>query len=227
MIPTSAQLDAKLSGLRSTPTHPSLAITQPLVPPPSSFPSTLTQSTDISFDSYGFSSYARLVSALLYTFTSDLHLAKGNVWALKHFIALASFAEEYLHLPHMESDVFRVGIDKGILEGLIERAKMMEAYLLVLPVDVVGQSWHAKVVKSVLPVTEGKVNGGSKMDGVEELIVSLVEDAKREDTYRTSRILAEVLKHILVDASRDETEQWMTLARKLERLGTSPSSNRS
>lgn len=221
ILPTVHQLDIKLSSLRSTPAHPILAITQSLVPPPSTFSSPTLESGSTSFDSIGFSSYARLVSALLQTFTSDLYKARSNIWALKHFIALATYAEESIQLPVIESEVFRTGLDKEVLEGLRERAKMMQAYLLVPPSDTAGGSWHVKVVKAALPVAEGKGWVTTSQDGIEDLLLSLVEDGKKEDTYRTSRVLLEVLKHVLVDAGKADTEQWMMLARRLERGGRS------
>lgn len=221
ILPAAHQLNTKLASLSSTPAHPILAITQPLVPPPSTFSSSTLESGPVSFDSTGFSSYARLVSALLHTFTSDLYKARSNIWALKHFIALATYAEESIQLPVIESEVFRTGLDKEVLEGLRERAKMMQAYLLVPPSDTAGGSWHAKVVKAALPVAEGKGRVSVSQDGIEELLLSLVEDGKKKDTYRTSRVLFEVLKHVLVDAGKADTEQWMMLARRLERNGRS------
>lgn len=221
ILPTTYRLDSKLSSLRSTPAHPILSITQSLIPPTSAFPSSTPRSSAASFDSKGFSSYARLVSALLHTFTSDLYKAKSNTWALKHFIALAAYAEESLQLPTIEGEVFRTGLDKEVLEGLRERAKMMQAYLLVPPSDMAGGSWHARVVKAAMPIAEGKGRVIKSQDGIEELLLSLLEEGREEDTYRISRVLFEVLNHVLVDASKDEAEQWMTLARRLERTGMS------
>ncbi|TFY76325.1 hypothetical protein EWM64_g7687, partial [Hericium alpestre] len=207
VVPSRQALESSFLELRSDPSHPSLAITLPLIPPAESFD--VATETDGEFDRLGLSSYARIVLALLYTFMDDRQAAKQNLWAFKHLIALSLYAEEFLQVPALPSLVFAPFVSRDLLRETIVKVQQLSTYMLMAPAE---SGWHARVVKAAMGE---KVS--EPLDDVAVFISEFVKSSQDEDTYIESRILHTVLQHILGDTDKDEGDQWMLLARKIEK----------
>jgi E3 ubiquitin-protein ligase listerin len=147
--------------------------------------------------------------ALLYSYTENRDLARTNLWALRHFLALAIYAEELLEVPALPNSAFSRTVAKDVLRDITVKAQQLTAYLLTAAVA--DDNWQVNVVTSLL---SGK---RSSLDDLAAFTVDLVWRAQHEDDCLQARILYTVLQHVLRDASREETDQWLLLARKLER----------
>jgi hypothetical protein len=207
LLPTSTYLDDLMSNLRLEPAVPSLAIIQPLIPPPSSFD--VAEGPDCEGDQQGLGVYARGVMALLYSYTENRDLARTNLWALRHFLALAIYAEELLEVPSLPNPTFSRTVAKDVLQDVLVKAQQLTTYLLTT----VGtdDSWHVDVVTTLL-------NGRRNTFGaLAAFTVDLIHRAQDEDDSLHARILYSILQHVLRDASKEEADEWLLLARRLER----------
>ena len=209
IFPSRVELDGMLDALPSTPLDASLAIADPLVPPSVQYrPLKFVRE---EFDTQGLIKYARVVYGLLLHLADDRQTAKENAWVLHHFIALALYAEELKHLPAAESPVFAQTVTRATLQGILDRVQQVTTYLLSSTTD---EKWHTTVTNAL--VNQGPA---ASLDGVGQLVVNLVNRTKRYDTIRESRILHTILRHALSTATKADAEQWMLVARKLEKLG--------
>ncbi|RDX54789.1 hypothetical protein OH76DRAFT_1398200 [Lentinus brumalis] len=207
IFPSRADLDGMLEALPSAPLHASLAVIDPLVPPPSQYRTSKT--VPLEHDVQGFSKYARIVHGLLLHLADDRQAARENIWALHHFLSLSIYAEDLKHLPSAESPVFSRTISRLTLQSLIDKVQQLSTYLLSPTAE---EQWHSSVTNAL--VSQGPASG---LDGVGQLVVDLIARAKRHDTVRESRVLHMILRHALSTASKDDAEQWMLVARKIEK----------
>ncbi|KAI0790522.1 hypothetical protein C8Q75DRAFT_762281 [Abortiporus biennis] len=206
IFPQKKDIDILLDGIESFPVDPSLAVIDILVP---LGPDEEDMSTGkFSYDKEGFSTYARVCTALLTYLSEDRQAAKDNVWALRHFLALAQFAEDLLNLPSNENPVFAIEVPKNILRDIKAKAQQIATYLLAPATD---ESWLSKTIALI---------GDQKMppatDGVAVMLYELISGPQAKDSVRGARILHVVLQHILSSAGKQEAEQLLLLARKLE-----------
>lgn len=212
IFPSRVDLDAMLDTFPSTPLGASLAVVDPLVPPPSQYKA--SNATSHEYDSQGFSKYARTVHGLLFHLADDRQTAKQNFWALQHFLAVAIYAEELKDLPSEESPVFAKTVTRAMLQGVLDKVHQLTAYLLSSTAE---EQWHVGVTNALL--SQG--SSTSVLDGAGQLVADLVSRAKRQSSIRESRILHSVLRHALSTATKADAEQWMGVARKIEKLGKS------
>ncbi|KAI0711424.1 hypothetical protein C8Q76DRAFT_677774 [Earliella scabrosa] len=207
IFPSRSDFDTMLEALPSTPLDSCLAVVDPLVPPPSQYRA--PRSTASQYDSQGFSKYARIVHGLLVYLADDRQTARDNAWVLHHFLALAIYAEELKNLPSKESPVFSQSVSRSALQGVLDKVQQLTAYLLSSTAE---EQWHKAVTNSLLG--QGPTTG---LDGVGQLIVDLVGRARRNDSIRESRVLHMILRQAFSTATKADAEQWMVVARKLEK----------
>ncbi|KAI0698055.1 hypothetical protein C8T65DRAFT_661197 [Cerioporus squamosus] len=196
IFPSRADLDGMLDPLPSAPLDASLAVVDPLVPPPSQYRPSKVLTPE--HDTQGFSKYARIVYGLLLYLVDDRHAARENVWVLHHFLALSIYAEDLKRLPSAESPVFSKTASRSTLQSVVDKVQQLSTYLLSPTAE---EQWHSTVTNAL--VSQGPASG---LDGVGQLVVDLVSRAKRHDTVRESRVL-----HLIL-------QQWMLVARKIEKL---------
>ncbi|KAF9818038.1 hypothetical protein IEO21_02999 [Rhodonia placenta] len=206
-LPSRADLDDMLIRLPYTPADPSLAVVDLLVPPPSLCEPVPAVSG--KYDQAGFSVYARAVYALLLRFLEDRHAAKTNVWALRHLLALSLYAEEILQSLAVPSPVFSGHIPRSSLVDIQARVSQIAAYLLS---SGHADGWHNTVVGTIMAS-----KGSDMLDGVGQVVYEQIQHAKLKDTPRESRIIHVILQHVLSFATKPEAEQWLQLARRLEK----------
>lgn len=189
---------------------PSMGVIEPLIPP--GFSENNVVSITGGTDKRGFSSYARIVDALLRLFTQDRTHAKHNLWALRHFILLSVYARDFQSVPApiRPSSVFA---DTGALAGvgeLLGRVDQITAYLLLSSND---EQWRIKALNAFLSGMK------EELVGLSAFLIDVICYAKEGDGVRDTRVLSIVLDRILDDIDVEEADIWIQLARKLERLG--------
>ncbi|KAH9835414.1 uncharacterized protein C8Q71DRAFT_765758 [Rhodofomes roseus] len=207
IVPSEVSLDDMLDNLSAVPGDASLAVVDPLVPPASLCDETALSSPDT--DTSGLSRYARVVEGLALHLLDDRQAAKANAWALRHLLALSLYVDELIQIPASKSPVFSAAVSRSILHDYITKARQVATYVLSSSQD---EGWHTTVVGAIIADKQD-----ISLGPVGKLVWDLVNRGKRFDTVRESRILHTILEHIFGSISKTEAEQWVQLARKLER----------
>jgi hypothetical protein len=203
------EMDLTLDNLPSDPISPSLAVLEPLIPPASMFEGkTIPVQT---CDDRGYSSYARVISGLLYVFLQDRQAAKDNMWGLRHILALALYSSDFLSVPSAPSPVFHQTALETDLSVLISKVQQVTTYLLnSVPED----GWRSEVISALLEDSKDNLS-----ENISKFLADLIRHASKVDNPRESRILRHVLQHVLDKAELDEADRWILLARKIEKTG--------
>lgn len=171
LFPSERELDHMLGALPSTPWNASLAVLDPLVPPTSQY-TPYDCLEDISYDVQGLCKYARIVNAILLCLVEDRQAARHHVWALKHILALALYAQETIQYQGVDEDnpIF-ANVAVSDLQRIATRAQQVTAYLL--SVSSIETGWSEKVVNSILAGERQK-----KMTDVGEVVYALIKHTK-------------------------------------------------
>ncbi|KAJ7746508.1 hypothetical protein DFH07DRAFT_962981 [Mycena maculata] len=209
VFPSRADLDAMLDALPADPPAASLAVLHPHLPPASAL---RTPKRAPAHDTRGYAAYARIVAALLRALAADRRAAKEHVWALRHVLALALYAEDHLAVPAAPSAVFDAAapaLDGAALAALGARAQQLATYLLTVSVE---DGWRPRLLAAV--TNDRPLVGGGALPG---LVVDLIGCARRTERSRDCRVLGRVLRHVLQDADKAEVDLWMVLAKKIEK----------
>jgi hypothetical protein len=216
VLPSHELLEKLLDTLLVDPFDSSLAILDPLVPP--DIESEELLSSDVSFDRSGYSRYARLVGIILAAFSEDRTIAKKHPWALRHLIALSSYAEQLLRLPFTRNPIFDYkSVSSKELQRIKSRVHEVTTYVLSTELDIDDRRWHEKVIGSGLSDAAIELEGN-----IDKFVIELMRKARQTDNYRDSVILYVVLQHILSGVGKEEADQWMGFARRLEKSGKVP-----
>ena len=213
LFPSESSLDDMLKDIPANPIHPALVIVDPLIPPQSLWDDHDSSASLISYDTDGYSEYTRVVAALLEVVSEDRYIARSNIWLLRHFLALQSGVIDLLMFPSEPSHFFAKDIPATLLERMNEKIETLTAFLLP---DVGEGAWHKDLTTSVLHLTPT-----SQSDPVSLCVHMLLTKAHDHDSVQNARSLYTTMRHVLSDAVREDAEQWMLLARKIEKRSTS------
>jgi len=203
LLPSREEFDTMLglSSLPSSTSSPSLALLDPTLPTSLGTPTPPTLTCR---------KYARAVSALLAHLTASRTVARSSLWALRHILVLGFYANEYLLVQDIRDGLVTSDVTRGHLVDVLERVKSLTTYLLGRVEDGV----HAKVV-NLLTSEGGAVDDGS----LASFITAVVRHAKEKDRVRDTAVLGIVLQHLFSDATKDDADLWLALARRLEKTG--------
>ncbi|KAJ7484301.1 hypothetical protein FB451DRAFT_1554863 [Mycena latifolia] len=213
VFPDQAALDTMLDALPAGPPATSLAVLHPHLPP-ASVTSSAASGAPAAHDARGYTAYARIVAALLQALAADRRAARAHVWALRHVLALALYAEDLLAVPAAPSPVFAASspaLDRVALRELAGRAQQLATYVLTAGAGT-DDGWRTRVLAAL--TGDKPLVGGGALPG---LLVELIGCARRTDGSRDCRILGRVLRHLLQDADKAEADLWMAFARKIEK----------
>ncbi|KAG6883962.1 hypothetical protein C0993_002462 [Termitomyces sp. T159_Od127] len=222
IFPSARETEQALCHLSPDPIHPSLAVVTPLIPPSSAFTSTSSQcvsrnANGTDFDKRGFSSYARIVSALLHVFIEDRQVAKQNLWALRHFLALELYAQDFISVPGAWSRVFAAEAIHARLETLVVKVEQIAMYVLTLSTS---EGWREAALAAVIGSGSQPSSSSSSQVATSgplpAFLVDTIQRARDSDWVRETRILRNVLQHVFYDVDREEADRWLVLARKIE-----------
>lgn len=209
IFPSPNEINDMLETLSPDAIDMSLAVVDSLIPPTS----TLTRKTYAlqTFDSRGFSPYARVVGALLQVLVEDRTVAKQNFWAVHHFLALSIYAQDFQSMPSAQSPAFELTALTVRLGDIITKVQQVVTYLLTSSGD---DGWRVSALNAVM-----NDKSAEELGALPRFLVDTVKRSQRQDALRESRILRYVLQHILDEADKAEADLWITLARKIERKG--------
>ncbi|KAF7310730.1 Delta-9 fatty acid desaturase protein [Mycena chlorophos] len=208
IFPSKADLEAMLETLPPDASSPSLAVLHPDLPP---LPSTKTRIEPMAYDQRGYSSYARIVAALLQAMLDDRRVAKEHVWMLQHVLSLALYAEDIIAVPTASSAVFKTPSSETLptLSLLVAKARQLATYILTSEPD---DAWRTRVLDAV--TTEKPVVNGNPLAA---FVVDVVGRARRTNASRDCRVLGTVLRHLLQDADKAEADSWLNFARQVDK----------
>ncbi|KAK7439775.1 hypothetical protein VKT23_017349 [Stygiomarasmius scandens] len=229
LLPPQTQFDKLLDLLPPDPIDPSLAVLDPLIPPSSCFSQASEDedaTTPPSYDTYGYSSYARLIIALVHIILDidrQLSRKKENMWLLGHLLAAEMYAEDLINVPEGKSVVFSSAAiissstvnDESMSEAeldlaeVIVRIQQIVTYVLT---SATMEGWRTRA----LGVLDGKGSVG-ELESHAKFLVDVVQRSLHKDTSRECRVLYSVLQHILDDVDKEEAEAWILFARKIEK----------
>lgn len=98
------------------------------------------------------------------------------------------------------------------LEDVAEKVRSLTTYLLGHAEDGI----HAKVVNALIS-KDGAV--AFQDESLASFVVTIVRHAKVKDRVRDTAVLGIVLQRLFSDATKDDTDLWLALARRLQRTG--------
>ncbi|KAM6492444.1 hypothetical protein JOM56_012168 [Amanita muscaria] len=204
LLPSAEEFDFMLRGLSQTAIHPSLAIIDPLIAPVVE-PEAESPDSDV----WGYSSYARAVSAVIWLLSENRRAAKLHVWALKHILSFTVYAADFKSYPAGHSPLFSSEAIGTRLDTLLTKAAYVTTYLLNLSSE---DTWRTKCLDALLK----NVALDESSDTISNFLANLVAEASVHDTSQATRVLKMVLQHVLGDVGRDEADRWFAFARRLE-----------
>ncbi|KAG6877121.1 hypothetical protein C0993_010124 [Termitomyces sp. T159_Od127] len=222
IFPSAREIEQALCHLSPDPIHPSLAVVTPLIPPSSAFVSTSSESVsrnanETDFDKRGFSSYARIVSALLHVFIEDRQVAKQNLWALRHFLALELYAQDFISVPGAWGRVFAAEAIHARLEMMVAKVEQIATYVLT---SSTSEGWREAALAAVMGSGSQPSSSSSSQVAtsgpLSAFLVDTIQRARDSDRSRETRILRNVLQHVFYDVDEEEADRWLVLARKIE-----------
>lgn len=197
---------------------PALAVIDPLVPQlPEGSPARSSES-----DLYGYSSFARLATAVSLILSSDRFLLRSSPIWIRVISTYNLFASDELALPGSSKHVFGAEIARGELEAIVKTGDALRSYALSSTAGSLEVGWHQA---SIAAVASGKLEG---KDGVCTLLGELVEAAREGEDIYASRVLRDLLAGVLQysGAGVAEAEAWLMFGRTLQDKGESFSSLR-
>ena len=203
-------LDDLLEELPDCPSNISLAVLDALVPTAVEEDEEDSESEQLSTDRSGYSSYTRLVVALVHYFLDNRQQAKTSIWIFRHFFALSQYADEKIQLPSANNPVFPKYVPDTVLRDLQTKIQQLVTYVFSSVPD--------QFLTSTLPSLLDR--GSQGVEGVAGLLHRLIYSSDKKGKIRESRSLHTVLRHLLSSATKDEADKLLTLARKLEKTGS-------
>ncbi|KAL5514390.1 hypothetical protein ACEPAG_2478 [Sanghuangporus baumii] len=210
LFPSQEMLEDRLQNLPSNPIDATLAIVDPLIPPPSLWHDDVIEHLDQPSDRTGMFEYSRIVNALLVAATDNRDLVRQNIWLLRHFLILTLAATEKQMVPSAVSGYFSQDVAPDVLQEIATRTKSLTAFLLSETYD---EEWHTEIVRTFVT---GKDRLAWNRDP-SSFVVDLLKLATKDNGLRESRVLYMVLRHLLNGAVTNDAEQWMTLTRRIEK----------
>jgi E3 ubiquitin-protein ligase listerin len=189
--------------------HSSLGVLDRLVPPSSVDDEGPTVPS--SFDRFGHALYARIIAALLDAVSEDRQLARSNIWALRHFLALQVYANDLSQIPLKPSPMFSVVVSRGTLTSLVSKTTRVTGYLLS-PLS--ADEAASRVLDAFL-----NVKNSALLQPTEAFAIELLSYAQAHDSPRSSRMIFPVMQHLLSGAEKSHADQWTQAARKMEKQG--------
>ncbi|KAG1779464.1 hypothetical protein EV702DRAFT_1178536 [Suillus placidus] len=206
VFPTPGKFETMINLLPSDPPDPSLAFIESIIPAIPEFENPTI--SGLEFDSRGYSPYIRVTSALLAYLGDNRSIAKENMWALRHILILGQYVNDALRVPATPSGLFGPDVSRSELRRLLGKVHQLSTYLLSTGDD----GLHSQVVSAC---TSTRATPSS--DALVSFVVDVVNHAKRQDTVRDALVLRSVLKHLFASASKIDSDQWLNLARRLEK----------
>ncbi|KAH7332749.1 hypothetical protein B0J17DRAFT_677411 [Rhizoctonia solani] len=204
MIPPRLDLDRILDDLNDNPS-PLLAECDPMIRLGEREPDSVAL---VTFDSYGFSKYARVGAALAILLSEDRHLARDNLWAFRHLLALQQLCSDFLSAPSWPSNIFRGGASDQV-HSLLDIIAPLVIYLGSSLLTDHPLQWHKDVISRLRKCGSDPVTPQSAEDLVLQCY-SIV--ARGSPASRDLRLLRRVMQFVLRDAETEILDYWSGFA---------------
>ncbi|CAE6481494.1 unnamed protein product [Rhizoctonia solani] len=200
MIPPQLDLDRSLDDLNDNPS-PLLAECDPMIRLGEREPDSVAL---VTYDSYGFSKYARVGAALAILLSEDRHLARDNLWAFRHLLALQQLCLDFVSAPSWPSNVFRSDASDEV-HSLLEIITPLVIYLgSSLLVDH-PLEWHKDVISRLQEGNSDPVTPRSAEDLVHRFYSIVAHDSPAS---RDLRLLRRMMQFVLRDTETEILDTW-------------------
>ncbi|KAJ1302223.1 hypothetical protein OPQ81_001046 [Rhizoctonia solani] len=204
MVPPQPDLDRALDDLNDNPS-PLLAEYDPLISLCEREPDSVTLT---AYDSYGFSKYARVGTALAILLSEDRHLARENLWAFRHLLALQQMCSDFLSVASWPSDVFQTGVSDQV-QSLLKVIAPLVIYLgSSLLADHPAQ-WHKDIISRLKEPRPDPATPRSAEDIVYQHYSIVLQTSP---SSRDLRLLRRIMQFILRDAETETLDLWSGFA---------------
>lgn len=115
-------------------------------------------------------------------------------------------------MADIRDDYVTFDFTRDCLKDVVEKVKSLTTYLL----SRVEDGMHAKVVNALMS-KDGTV---ALEDGsLASFVVAVARRAKEKDRVRDTAVLGIVLQHLFSDATKDDADLWLALARRSQKTG--------
>ncbi|KAL0957941.1 hypothetical protein HGRIS_000122 [Hohenbuehelia grisea] len=202
-LPSQQQLLSELNAaIPRNVISPALAVIDPLVPPDDSATRILPQSALAT----RYRSYTRVFEALISYFDRDPDAVGGNAWIARHLFEIMIYEEDRRNMGLISSTNL-ASAPKSIIESMLPKVVI-------------------SLRKSVLQAAEKGSYDAAFADStqsVHRMVAEVLKDTVASDVTRDVRVLHRLLVYVFHGLEKDEGEQWVGFARKVEK--TAPESS--
>ncbi|KAJ7584094.1 hypothetical protein C8J56DRAFT_1005201 [Mycena floridula] len=206
LFPSPSALDHLLDFFSPDPIDSTLAVDNPIIPLASEFSKSVENRPHFNYR--GFSSYAEVVTTMLDVCLDNRQAAKENMWALRHFMALALYIEDYLAVPHATSPMFDPEALKTDLKAVLVKIETLTTYILTSPSR---HAWKRVILASLIEDTSAHHH-----EPLSVFLIDVLQYATFTDNSRDNRILWATLRHILKDTDKIEADAWLAYSKHIE-----------
>lgn len=204
MIPPQHDLDRSVDDLNDNPS-PLLAECDPMIRLGEYEPDSVAL---VTYDSYGFSEYARVGAALTMLLSDDRQLARDNLWAFRHLLVLQQLCSDFVSAPSWPSNVFRSDASDEV-HSLLDTIAPLVIYLGGSLLSDHPLQWHKNIVLRLREFNSDPVTPRSAEDFVYQCY-SIV--AHGPPASRNLRLLRRVMQFVLRDAETEVLDIWSGFA---------------
>ncbi|CAE6368756.1 unnamed protein product [Rhizoctonia solani] len=204
MIPPQHDLDRDLDDLNDNPS-PVLAEYDPLIRLSDREPDSVALAT---YDSYGFSKYARVGTALATILSENRHLARDNLWAFRHLLALQQLCSDFVSAATWPSEVFKAGTSDQVY-SLLDIIAPLVIYLGNSLLADHSLEWHRETILKLQKPSSDTVTPQNAEDVV-HWYYSIV--THNSPVSRDLRLLRRIMQFVLRDVETDILDLWSGFA---------------
>ncbi|CAE6527519.1 unnamed protein product [Rhizoctonia solani] len=204
MIPPQPVLDRDLDDLNDNPS-PLLAEQDPLIRLCEREPGSVALMT---YDSHGFSKYARAGAALAILLSEDRHLARDNLWAFRHLLALHQLCSDFVSAASWPSDVFQHKAADQV-QSLLDVIAPLVIYLGSSLLADHPVQWHKDIISRLQEHSSDPTTPRSAEDVVYQCYSIVLCSSPPS---RDLRLLRRTMQFVLRDAETDILDIWSGFA---------------
>lgn len=202
-LPSHSNLDRELDELEDNPSLV-LAEADPLISLDEREPSSVAL---LAYDRQGFSKYVRLGSAVAKILSEERHLAKENLWTLRHLLALQQICSDFVSAAFWPSGAIRQGSTDNA-RVLLDTVVPIVIYLGNSLFSDLSLEWHKQTI-SRLQKPGSHVSPQDAQDIVYQAYSNVSLGAA---STRNARLLRRLMQFVLRDAESDILELWSGFA---------------
>ncbi|KAF8329398.1 uncharacterized protein EI90DRAFT_3125180 [Cantharellus anzutake] len=213
VLPTRQFFNESLAIVLDFSPSPSLAVFDSLVP----VQDVSSPAIHIRYDENGYSSYGRVLVALLELVSSHRHVGRVNPWVIEHLAILELMARDFVMSPASPNPLFRSLPSEASLrsvETVLDASKKATTYILSFFSTRLDADWHRKVAASIRPASLSR--GAATADGFALFVSELLRNSIKSKDVNGPRVLRTVLHGVLRESGTPEVDIWLSIAREVQ-----------